>query len=455
MKFSIVNVFAAAALLVASSEIDAQVYVRKVVSCGGTGQAGYTVAIDGETKLAVTDSLFQAIREGYLFSERASEVVDFIRGRISSGSYDDIFKADDFAAALTRDLRAVSNDAGFNVSIEPLGAGTAAPSCAASCPSTPAPENEFEIRKAGRLTGDIGYLEISGFTDSADIPGIVEGAMRFLSGIEAIIFDLRSSKGGSPSMAGHLAGYVMNPGAELHRLDEGGKRGSTRVAAISPPAGMSRPEIPVYVLTGPGSEPAAESFAYDLKHLGRAVVVGERTRGGGRFSTAVNFGFPRFNMIFELTTSRPVHPVTGSSWLGVGVDPDVEVPACDALAEAHKLALLRLAGQAADPAGKSALEWTGMAIRSEHGKIELSPEQLDEYAGTYGPRKILKKENALVYVREGNPADFKLVPLDRDLFGLEGIDIMRLRFERDAGGTITGLTAIRDNGDRDSSRKER
>ena len=83
MRISILSFFAAAALLVASSEIDAQVYVRKVISCGGTGQAGYTVAIDGETKLAVADSLFQAIREGYLFSERAAEVVDFIRGRIS------------------------------------------------------------------------------------------------------------------------------------------------------------------------------------------------------------------------------------------------------------------------------------------------------------------------------------------------------------------------------------
>ncbi len=44
--------------------------------------------------------------------------------------------------------------------------------------------------------------------------------------------------------------------------------------------GKVQPKVPVYVLTSLDTFSAAEEFAYNLKALKRAVVVGEVTKGG-------------------------------------------------------------------------------------------------------------------------------------------------------------------------------
>jgi C-terminal processing protease CtpA/Prc len=92
---------------------------------------------------------------------------------------------------------------------------------------------------------------------------------------------------------------------------------------------------PVYVLTSPRSFGAAEGFAYHLQARERAMVIGERTRGHGRLggSVAVDPSFAVW-----ITTGRSVNPVTGRSWEGTGVVPDLEVPADQALRAAHAAA---------------------------------------------------------------------------------------------------------------------
>jgi C-terminal processing protease CtpA/Prc len=91
------------------------------------------------------------------------------------------------------------------------------------------------------------------------------------------------------------------------------------------------PTQPVYVLTSGGTFSAAEAVAYDLQAEGRATVVGEATGGGANPSIAMDLG-PWFTVIMPIGEAR--HPATGTNWEGVGVRPDVAVPADEALAEA-------------------------------------------------------------------------------------------------------------------------
>jgi C-terminal processing protease CtpA/Prc len=74
----------------------------------------------------------------------------------------------------------------------------------------------------------------------------------------------------------------------------------------------------------------------------RAVIVGERTRGGAHLTS----GF-RIDEHFRIAVphARSENAITGTDWEGVGVKPDVEVPAERALHTAHLMALRTLAAR--------------------------------------------------------------------------------------------------------------
>ncbi len=65
-------------------------------------------------------------------------------------------------------------------------------------------------------------------------------------------------------------------------------------------------------------------------------MVGETTSGGAHPGSPFRL-HPHFEMFVPM--GMAINPVTGGNWEGVGVMPDVEVPAGEALDMAHKLAL--------------------------------------------------------------------------------------------------------------------
>uniref|UniRef100_UPI00196A694F S41 family peptidase n=1 Tax=Aquisphaera insulae TaxID=2712864 RepID=UPI00196A694F len=92
----------------------------------------------------------------------------------------------------------------------------------------------------------------------------------------------------------------------------------------------------LYILTSSRTFSAPESLAFDLQALGRATIVGETT-GGGAHGTTPHRIADHFRA--SIPFSRSINPVTKTDWEGVGVKPDVAVPADQALLTAHLLAL--------------------------------------------------------------------------------------------------------------------
>jgi C-terminal processing protease CtpA/Prc len=88
------------------------------------------------------------------------------------------------------------------------------------------------------------------------------------------------------------------------------------------------------VLTSSRTFSGAEEFSYNLKALKRATIIGETTGGGAhpvsdrRIDDHFTIGVPG---------ARAINPITHTNWEGVGVEPDVKVPAPDALAAAQRL----------------------------------------------------------------------------------------------------------------------
>jgi C-terminal processing protease CtpA/Prc len=93
----------------------------------------------------------------------------------------------------------------------------------------------------------------------------------------------------------------------------------------SPVPGSRLADKPIFVLTSSRTFSGAEHFAYNLKALKRATIVGETTSGASHAGT----GTPPS----QITLSEPK-----PNWEGTGVQSDVRVDAADALRTAEKLA---------------------------------------------------------------------------------------------------------------------
>src|SRR6218665_1799463 len=86
----------------------------------------------------------------------------------------------------------------------------------------------------------------------------------------------------------------------------------------------------VFLLTSHQSGSAAEHFALALKRTHRATLIGEATAGANHFGRMVDFGGYAAFVPVGLTSE----PDNDWDWEGVGVPPDVPLPADQALDEA-------------------------------------------------------------------------------------------------------------------------
>lgn len=147
---------------------------------------------------------------------------------------------------------------------------------------------------------------------------------------DALIIDLRHNQGGSPDMVAHVLSYLLGPDpmpvTSMH--DSDGNlviEHSTTAQLQGPRYGQTKD---VYVLTSSRTVSGGEHFAYDLKHFDRATIVGETTAGAAHPARPVRLpaGFE-----MRLPFAQPINPVTGTNWEGDGVEPDIAVPAGEAL----------------------------------------------------------------------------------------------------------------------------
>jgi C-terminal processing protease CtpA/Prc len=192
------------------------------------------------------------------------------------------------------------------------------------------------IRRAEVLPGGIGYLKMDFFADAAVCGGEIRVAMASLNDANAVIFDLRDNSGGMENSVSLVASYLFDHPEYMY-----GPRGAPTVESWtrSPVAGNRLADKPVYVLTSRSTWSGAEQFSYDLKMLKRATLVGETTRGGAHAGV-----FHRIDDHFGMgiPEERAVNPYGQGDWEGVGVTPDVQVKAADALETAVRLARVRL-----------------------------------------------------------------------------------------------------------------
>lgn len=135
-------------------------------------------------------------------------------------------------------------------------------------------------------------------------------------------------------LSGNIASYFFTktPQWLFEILPRSGDRVSYETAPVPFADERRRP----FVLTSQRTFSAGEGLAFLLQERRRAIVVGERTAGAANPGRGY-----QVNALFEVTVpnGRIRTAVRGTSWEGVGVRPDVDVKATDALRVAHRFAL--------------------------------------------------------------------------------------------------------------------
>jgi hypothetical protein len=294
--------------------------------------------IDAETRVQVVETTARKLLDFYVLPDVGKNMAARIRDKQRSGAYDTIQSCAVLAKALTDDIRSVSNDShtyilySNGVIREPP-----PPAPGAVLKASPgAVRTNFGFRRLEVLDGNLGYVDLRGFVAPEFASNTLAAAMNFLANTDALIIDLRANQGGNGEMVRQFSSYFF--AAPVHIADSYNREGKTgEVWTLPTVAGTPYPSKPLFLLTSSSTFSAAEGFAYSLQSMKRAVVVGERTVGG-----AYGGGRQNINDHFDLllSTSRSVSTVTHTDWEGTGVQPDIPVPAAQALdaaiAKAHQ-----------------------------------------------------------------------------------------------------------------------
>jgi Periplasmic protease len=189
--------------------------------------------------------------------------------------------------------------------------------------------------KVERMPDNVGYVKFDGFMDVDVCAQTVAAAMTFVAGTKALIIDLRQNGGGSPAMVALVSSYLFDHRTHLNdiwtRRTGATEEFWTRDTVAGRRFGGTKP---VYVLTSARTFSGGEEFVNDLKVLRRATIVGETTGGGAH---PVRGRRVDEHFMMGVPYARAVNPVTHTNWEGVGVTPDVKVPAAAALDTAVKL----------------------------------------------------------------------------------------------------------------------
>ncbi|HEY6851290.1 MAG TPA: S41 family peptidase [Terracidiphilus sp.] len=307
------------------------------------------IQLDAAIRQKTIDAIGKQLTEHYVYPDVATKMIQSVHEHQEHGDYNSITDGNEFADALSRDLRSVSHDqhlfVGYDPYLTPEVAGFP------TGPHEPSPAEQARFRtmlehqnctfsKLEILNHNIGYIKFDAFPPAEFCGPTVVAAMSFVANADALIFDLRENHGGDPSMVDFMVSYLFRQPTHINDLAARDDNETHQYWTLPWVPGQRFIDKPVYVLTSHGTFSGGEEFTFDLKTQKRATIVGEVTGGGAHPVRGMPAGD---HFTIGVPFARPINPVTKGDWEGTGVEPDVKVSAADALAAAEKLAAEKLA----------------------------------------------------------------------------------------------------------------
>jgi hypothetical protein len=299
-----------------------------------------------ENRRLVLGRLADALEQNYVFPDVARRYAQALRTKTAAGDYDNL--GDRLGATVTADLQAIHADRHIRFGQT----GAAAPAGPGPRRVMRVPDASTAIGRSGWIADGVAYIDIGLFPGTPDAVERFRAFMESHRDARAVLFDIRNHRGGGPAEMNLIFSYLFPRETLLLGMDSrtAAERGGNQLADADPhmrtaaaPAGITRrmhyaipgPDTPlrraqVFLLTSHNSGSAAEHFALALKRTHRATLIGETTAGAGHYGRMVDFG----GWAAFIPVGRTFNPDNDWDWEGVGVPPDVPMPADRALDEA-------------------------------------------------------------------------------------------------------------------------
>ncbi len=299
-----------------------------------------TLPLFAATPKQILDLTATVIEEGFVDPARAREIASRLRQQKVDG------EGRDLAAAITDAIHEIENDGHLNVRFDPsradeplvsadaIRAQLATPMQRRRVPEGAAPQPKG-IGEPRMLDGNVGYLKLDEFPMPFDGEAAMTAALEKIQNADAVILDLRECRGGAQPMVDYVASWFLPVNHGTLLTSRFRNMPEPRIARTVETPTRALEDAKLYILVSPKTFSAGEAFAYILQQFGRATIVGEQTKGGGRHNAFVPIG-AGYTVSVSIATVE--HPKTKTSWQGTGVVPDVKTSAEGALDAAVKLA---------------------------------------------------------------------------------------------------------------------
>jgi hypothetical protein len=279
-----------------------------------------------EEKRSVINLAQSGLDAFYFDTKLAKEMSAELDRMFKDGYFDKTDSVSTFTNEIVKYFRKKTNDKHFYIGVDRGELSERVP----NLNLTTAEERNFGFREVAIRNGNIGYIRWDECIAGSEAYKTAQSVLTLMRNTRAIVIDISANGGGNGEISTFLYHYLFKPDDKrfetlLIKKCKGEPDWHRSEPPVAPLAGG--PDLgdkPVYIVTSGNTFSAAEYFAFMMKELKRATIIGKNTGGGGNPINILGNGkFIMYVPTCQITTNQ------GKSLEGKGVAPDIEFTSKD------------------------------------------------------------------------------------------------------------------------------
>lgn len=382
--------------------------------------------MDDSVKTEVVNNICNSLIHYYVFLDKAKVMSDFLKQQHQSNIFSSITNPNQFANEIQKTLRSVNNDNHLRIEYNPrlekdlikfLSNKKGSAEVLADDLKKEEKKN-FYFKKVEILPSNIGYIEFTNFAaPSPTARKTVHSAMQFISHTDGLIIDLRNNFGGNSEMSGEILSYFFPAktytGKTYNRIEN--KWSDSYIENKKEITTGLKLGMPIYILISNRTFSAAESFAYTLQSMKKAVIIGNASRGGAHATRSFSLGN---GFVAFIPYSRGENVVTKTDWEGVGVIPDIRTEDHNGILSAQNYILDQKLLTEKDENEKRKINWQINFNKSKSSVAIINPKELIKFTGRFQEFEVTLSDNQLIFrdTNQKNSEPEKAIAITNHLF---------------------------------------